>query len=158
MRLWKVLALLVSHGVVGMVGFAAGIFVLPILIAPEPPSAAEVAAVAGRAAFHGEFRRDLAGSDALHFGEGRVHLATDAVAMEGRLAPGPNYGLYLSPEFVETEADFERVRPRMQRLGRISGFDGFVLPLAEPADLDAHVAVVVWCDSFEQFITAARYR
>ena len=53
-------------------GFALGVYALPILIAPEAPPAADVQALAGEARFEGRFRRDLEGSDLLHWGEGVV--------------------------------------------------------------------------------------
>ena len=43
---------------------------------------AEVQAVAARAQFSGEFRRDLQDSDALHWGEGKVAIGRDEVAEE----------------------------------------------------------------------------
>jgi hypothetical protein len=93
----KALILLASHAVVALAGFAAGIYLLPILIAPPAPDAAEVSALAAKARFTGQFRRDLAGSDALHWGEGTVSVGPTAVALMGRLAPGPDYKLYLAP-------------------------------------------------------------
>jgi len=35
----------------------------------------------------------------------------------GKLVPGPDYKLYLSPEFIETEADFNRLKATMVRVG-----------------------------------------
>ena len=118
----------------------------------------EVQVAAAQAMFSADFRRDLKGSDPLHWGEGRVTLARDAVALQGRLAPGPDYKLYLSPEFVETKADFERLKPRMRRVGDVKTFDNFVVPLPADVDLQAYRAVIVWCETFSMFITAAQYR
>ena len=56
----KFLLLLISHGVVGLAGFAAGIYFLPILTAPPAPAASEVRAAAGEAEV-GE--RDAPGDD-----------------------------------------------------------------------------------------------
>jgi hypothetical protein len=155
-RRW--LLLLLTHVMVGIAGFAAGIYTLPILIAPDPPSADAVGAVAAQALYKGRFRRDLPGSDALHWGEGEVAISATAVSLQGRLAPGPDYKLYLSPEFVDTEAAFERVKPRMQRVGDVRTFTDFVVPLPPGVDPAAHTTVVVWCETFREFITAARYR
>ena len=76
----------------------------------------------------------------------------------GRVAPGPDYKLYLSPEFVETEADFKRLKPRMARVGEVKTFENFIVPLPAGIDPAAYNTVIVWCESFSQFITAARYR
>jgi hypothetical protein len=154
----KVLLLLLSHALVAAAGFAGGIYALPLLIAPPAPSAAEVGSVAAKASFTGQFRRDLAGSDTLHWGEGTVSVGPDAVALMGRVAPGPDYKLYLATEFVQTEADFKRLKPKMLRIGDVKTFDNFVVPVPAGTDFAAYNTVIVWCESFGQFITAAKYR
>lgn len=156
MKKWLVLA--VTHGAALVLGIGLGIYLLPILMAPPAPSATDVTAAAGNAEFKGEFRRDLKGSDFLHWGEGTVLVSRGAIALMGKIAPGPDYKLYLSPEFVETEADFNRLKARMARVGDVKTFENFIVPL--PADIDpkAYTTVIVWCESFGQFITAGRYR
>lgn len=154
----KILLLLVSHLLVALAGFAAGIYYLPILIAPPAPAADEVRAAANASLYTGEFRRDLGDSDALHWGEGRVFIDRSAIAFEGRIAPGPDYRLYLSPEFVETEADFLRLKPAMTQVGDVKTFENFIVPLPGSIDPDAYTSVIIWCESFGEFITAARYR
>jgi hypothetical protein len=156
MRRW--ILLLITHGLAGAIGFAAGIYVLPILIAPPAPADAEVQAVASQALFKGEFRRDLPGSDALHWGEGQVSVGPAAVSLMGRIAPGPDYRLYLSPEFVETHDDFVRLKPKMVQVGPVRTFDNFVVAVPATIDPAAYTTVIVWCESFGQFITAAKYR
>lgn len=154
----KISFLLVSHVLVLGLGFALGIYTLPILIAPEAPTAAEVTAQAASATFKGQFRRDLKDSDALHWGEGAVTVGAKAVTLMGELAPGPDYKLYLSPEFVETEADFKRLKASMARVGDVKTFKNFVVPVPESVDPARYTTVIVWCESFSQFITAAKYR
>jgi hypothetical protein len=155
----KKLALLTATHLVALAaGFAAGIYLLPILTAPEAPSAAEVEQAAAGATYSGEFTRDLAGSDLLHWGEGRVTIGPDKVALMGRVAPGPDYKLYLTPSFVETEAEFEAVRHQSVRVGDVQTFENFIVPLPATVDPAEYDSVVVWCESFGEFITAARYR
>ena len=113
------LLLIGSHAAAVVAGFASGIYALPILTAPETPSTTELAMLASGASYRGEFRRDLKGSDALHWGEGTVYVGAKAVTLMGQLAPGPDYKLYLSPEFVETEADFKRLKSSMARVGAV---------------------------------------
>jgi hypothetical protein len=148
----------VSHSVALAVGFAAGIYALPILIAPEAPPAVDLQAAVAQATYSAKFTRELKDSDAFHWGEGTVSIGGGKVTLVGKLAPGPDYKLYFSPEFVETEADFDRVKPHMARAGDIKTFENFIVPI--PADIDPskYVAVIVWCESFGQFITAAKYR
>ena len=84
--------------------------------------------------------------------------SSDSVAHEGNLAPGPDYKLYLSPLFVETEADFNSAKSSMVRVGNVDTFDNFIVPLPADVDPDDYTAVIVWCETFGQFITAAQYR
>ncbi|MBA4214350.1 MAG: hypothetical protein C0449_14850 [Polaromonas sp.] len=150
--------LLASHALVLLVGFAAGIYALPILTAPPGPSAELVAQAKAGGLFRGEFRRDLKDSDALHWGEGTVTVSAQQIAFKGRLAPGPDYKLYLSPDFVETEADFERLKPTMLRVGDVKTFENFIVALPAGTDPARYTSAIVWCETFGQFITAARYR
>lgn len=154
----KSILFFISHGIAGAIGFAAGIYALPILIAPEAPSIADVSTVAKIADYKGEFRRDLTDSDALHWGEGTVSIGPDSISLMGRLAPGPDYKLYLSPEFVETEADFNRLKPQMALVGDVKTFDNFLVGVPPGVNPEQFTSVIVWCESFGQFITAAQYR
>lgn len=154
----KTLLLIVSHGLAIALGFALGIYALPILTAPAAPSVAEVQAQAGRAAYTGSFRRELKDSDLLHWGEGTVSVGPRSITLVGKLAPGPDYKLYLSPEFVETEVDFARLKGSMVRVGDVKTFENFVVAVPEGVDVARYNTVIVWCESFGQFITAATYR
>lgn len=154
----KRLLLVASHGVVLALGFALGIYTLPILTAPPAPSAAAAVSAADGAAYTGQFRLDLDGSDLLHWGEGTVSVGRERIVLVGKLAPGPDYKLYLSPEFVQTEADFLRLKPRMARVGDVRTFDNFLVPVPAAIDVSRYNTVIVWCEAFGQFITAARYR
>ncbi len=87
-----------------------------------------------------------------------MSIGARSIAFEGELAPGPDYKLYLSPEFVETEAEFVRLKPSMVRVGDVRTFRNFVVQVPESVDPSRYAAVIVWCETFGQFITAARYR
>lgn len=154
----RTLLLLVSHGVVLAAGFALGLYSLPILIAPPSPSVADIRAQTGPSAYQTRFRRDLEGSDFLHWGEGEVLVGASSVGFVGKLTPGPDYKLYLSPRFVETEADFLQLKSQMLQVGDIRTFQNFLVKLPESVDLERYDTVVVWCEAFNQFITAATYR
>ena len=154
----KLLLLVVSHGAALALGFALGIYALPILTAPAAPTSSDIATAATQAAYSGQFRRDLKDSDPLHWGEGTVSLSRQHVVLAGKLAPGPDYKLYLSPEFVETEAEFMRLKSRMARVGDVRTFENFVVAVPDSVDIARYNTVIVWCESFSQFITAARYK
>lgn len=149
---------LTSHVLVLGLGFVLGLYALPILVAPAALSEEEAALAAHPAVFQGKFRHDLKDSDWLHWGEGEVSVGRERIVLRGRLAPGPDYKLYLSPEFVETEADFLRLKSQMQYVGDVRTFENFVVPVPAAVDVGQYRAVIVWCETFSQFITAARYQ
>ena len=154
----KILLLAASHAIVLAAGVALGIYLLPILAAPPAPTSEEVRAASASSQFKTEFRRQLKGSDALHWGEGSVSVGPTTVALMGKIAPGPAYKLYLVPEFVETEADFKRVKPQSLVIADVKTFENFIVPIPPGTDLARYNTVLIWCESFSQFITAGKYR
>ena len=153
-------ALLLAGTHLGMlaVGFALGVYLLPILSAPEAPPADSVQAAMRDAVHHAQFRRDLEGSDPLHYGEGKVSVGAAAVAFQGTLAPGPAYRLYLVPRFVQTKDAFLQIKMQSAPIGDVRTFDRFIVPVPAHVDIAKYDTVLVWCESFQAFITAARYR
>lgn len=154
----KKLLLLASHALTLALGFAAGIYALPVLIAPPGPDAAQLAAMADSARYRTKLRRDLPGSDMLHWAEGSVSIGADAIAFSGRLAPGPDYVLYLSPRYVETEAEVLQHKSSMARVGPVRSFENFLVPLPASVNPDDYNTVLIWCETFSQFISAGQYR
>jgi hypothetical protein len=154
----KLVALMISHAAVLAAGFALGIYALPILTAPDGPTAGDLETAIQAARYTGEFRRDLDGSDFLHWGEGKVHVGPDTVVLAGSLAPGPDYRLYLSPVFVHNEAEFLATKAAAAEVGRVVTFRNFAIPIPPGVDPGAYTSVVVWCESFGEFISAAEYR
>ncbi len=156
--MFRTLRFLVTHTLALAIGFALGVYLLPILIEPDGPTDAEVVAASAEAMFSGRFRRDLEGSDFLHWGDGQVSITAKRVSFMGSIAPGPDYQLYLTPDLVETEAAFNAIKARSARIGPVKTFDNFILEIPPGVDPAAYRAVVVWCESFGEFITAASYR
>jgi hypothetical protein len=93
--LLKFIAFLVTHGIAMAAGFALGIYLLPILIAPGAPS------------------------------DGQEFLA------------------------IKENSDY---------IGDIKTFDNFILNVPENVNPANFSAVVVWCETFGEFITAASYQ
>ena len=46
----------------------------------------------------------------------------------------------------------------MVRVGDVNTFENFLVPVPEGIDPSGFSTVVVWCESFGEFITAASYR
>jgi hypothetical protein len=150
--------LLITHGLAAVAGFALGIYLLPILTAPASPDEAMLSERASAATFSAEFTRDLRGSDFLHWGEGSVSLSASEIVHMGSLAPGPDYKLYLVPAFVEHEDEFLPLKAQSVQIGDVKTFGGFILEVPDGIDIEAYTTVLVWCEAFGEFITAARYR
>ena len=154
----RLILLLASHGLCVAAGFAAGIYFLPILTAPDSPDAAVLQESARDARFTVELTRELRGSDRLHWGEGTINVGSERIVHEGRLAPGPDYRVYLVDRFVEHEEEFLPIKGEAHLVGPVRTFEGFVLDLPEGVDVEDYTTVLVWCEAFSEFITAAEYR
>ena len=154
----RLLILSGSHLAMLAVGFALGVYLLPILTAPPSLDKSMLANTAQSAVYKTEFKRELKGSDFLHWGEGRVSVLPRKIVHEGKLAPGPDYKLYLSKSFAEDEAEFLKLKAEAVRIGDVKTFDGFLLEVPETINVDDYSTVIVWCESFGEFITAAKYK
>jgi len=154
----KLIIILITHVSVGVFGFALGIYMLPIMIAPPAPSEAEIEAMSSQVQFTSQFRKGLEGSDRFHWGEGVVSISNNHITLIGELAPGPDYKLYLSPKYVETEASFERAKASMVNVGDVKTFNNFIVDIPSGVDPAQYNTVVVWCESFGEFITSAKYQ
>jgi hypothetical protein len=153
---WLVLA--ATHLGTLAAGVALGIYLLPILTAPPGPAAADLRAAATAAMFKGRFERNLKGSDLLHWGEGEVSVGRERIAHVGRLAPGPDYRVYLAKTFVDTKPGFLAIKSQAVQVGPVKTFDGFIVTVPAGVDVAAYTTVVVWCEAFGMFISAAQYR
>jgi hypothetical protein len=76
----------------------------------------------------------------------------------GKVSPGPDYKLYLSPEFVDTKEGFLKLKERSVRIGDVKTFENFIVRVPESVDPSRYTTVVVWCETFSMFISAAKYR
>ncbi|MGD8110075.1 DM13 domain-containing protein [Vibrio sp. NTOU-M3] len=154
----KTVFLILSHLIFGALGFALGIYALPILTQPTSPSMAIIEQVNHEALYTGSFQRDRTDSDFLHWGVGSVAISKNNIAFVGELAPGPDYKLYLSPVFIETEQSFAANKDQMVRIGDVKTFDRFTLPVDEEVNVSNYNTIVIWCETFGEFISSARYK
>ena len=147
-----------THLIALVIGFAVGIYMLPILTAPESPSLAELNKAAINAKYTTSVNKGLKGSDAFHWGEGEFFISNDKVVMIGELAPGPDYKVYLAPSYVETEEEFFNIKEQSTRIDIVKTFDGFITNVPAGINIEDYNTVVIWCEKFEQFITAGKYK
>ena len=154
----RIILFAVTHIVAIGIGFGLGIYLLPILTAESAPAAEVLQAEAEKAEYTAQLTRDLRGSDSLHWGEGTISVSADSIAHQGELAPGPDYMVYLTKTFVDHEDEFEPIKAEAVRIGAVKSFDGFLLDVPEGVNIEDYTTVVVWCETFGEFITAAQYR
>lgn len=146
---------IITHGIALAIGFGLGVYFLPILTAPPAPDAAKLEEMASQAQYTAEFTRDLRGSDFAHWGEGTISLSTTEITHQGRLAPGPDYKLYLTKGLVDHEDTFDRANA--VQVGDVKSFSGFILQVPETINVADYDSVLIWCEAFGEFITAATY-
>jgi len=115
-----------------------------------------VQALASSAERRGRFVRDLPGSDVLHRGDGTIMMNANKIWLDGTISPNPDYRLYLAPEFVDDGTSFLAIKAKPRQIGAVKTFENFALDLPPAIDLDEYDAVVIWCETFKQFITAVR--
>ena len=77
----------------------------------------------------GTFVQDLPGSDGLHRVEGVIVVNADRIWLDGKVAPGPDYRLYLTPKYVETGVGFQNIKAQSIQIGSAKAFENFSLDL-----------------------------
>ena len=112
----KKVILLFTHTIVLIMGFALGVYFLPILTAPKSLDVSIINEYEQKATYQTEFVKKLKGSDFLHWGEAKVTISDDKVTVNGSIAPGPDYKLYFTNQFVEHEDEFYPLRVRQSML------------------------------------------
>ena len=138
-------------------GFALGIYLLPILIAPDSSNIMDIDQLQSDAAYKTKFIRDLAGSDLLHWGEADVTISDKHIVIKGKIAPGPDYKVYLTQQFVENEKEFLAIKDSAAYIADVNIFENFIVHVPSEININEYNAVVIWCETFSEFITAAQY-
>ena len=141
-----------------VIGFALGVYFLPILTEEKGLDSAALAQLEASAERSGTFTRDLPGSDAFHWGEGTVRASASRIWLDGRVSPGPDYRLYLTPSLATDEGSFLRIKAQSVQIGEIKAFSNFSLEVPPGIDAGGYGAVLIWCEAFGEFITAAELR
>ena len=85
-------------------------------------------------------------------------ISARKISFKGSLAPGPDYKLYLTPDLALTEQEFMVIKDQSAYVGDVKTFDNFILSLPENIDPSKYRAIIVWCETFGEFISAASYQ
>jgi len=146
-----------------IIGFGLGVYFLPILTAEKGLSDTELAELTSSAQAEtqlrtGEFVRDLEGSDAFHWGEGTIHVRDDRIWLDGSIAPGPDYRLYLTKGQFTTRDSFLAAKSQALQVAPIKAYKNFSIEVPDGLDISEYDAVIIWCEAFSAFITSASIR
>jgi len=154
----KIILLISSYIIVFVLGFGLGIYLLPILTAPKSVNIDKIIKLEKNALYKTVFVRDLKGSDLFHWGEADVSVSKNEIIVNGSIAPGPDYKLYLTKEFAEQEEEFLSIKDNSRYVAEVKTFKNFVITVPEDIDINDYNTIVIWCESFSEFITAAKYK
>jgi hypothetical protein len=144
--------------IVFLLGLGLGIYLLPILTAPKSVDIDKIIKLEKNALYKTLFVKDLKGSDLFHWGEAKVTVSKNEIIVNGSIAPGPDYKLYLTKEFVEQEEEFLFIKDKSKYIAEVKTFKNFVITIPENIDINDYNTIVIWCESFSEFITAAKYK
>ena len=75
--------------------------------------------------------------------------------MEGKISPGPDYRLCLTPSLATDEASFLKIKDQSVQVGEVKAFSNFSLEVPPGITVGDYPAVLIWCEAFGDFITAA---
>ena len=154
----KIVLFTVTHIFVFLIGFSIGIHLFPILTATQSPNIHLLQQAASNARYQARFDRSILGSDILHRGKGQFSITHDSIVMIGKLPPGGDYRLYLVPSPVTNKKEFLAIKQQSAQLQAIDSFNGFIIDIPNNINVDDYTGIVIWCEQFNQFITAAQYR
>ena len=154
----KIILLISSYIIVFVLGFGLGIYLLPILTSPKSVNIDKIIKLEKNTLYKTVFVRDLKGSDLFHWGEADVSVSKNEIIVNGSIAPGPDYKLYLTKEFVEQEEEFLSIKDKSRYVAEVKTFKNFVITVPEDIDINDYNTIVIWCESFSEFITAAKYK
>ena len=111
----------------------------------------------------GMFNPDAEDSDYFHRGRGSISIVrfmnTNRLVFgeDFHITNGPDYRIYLlTKQGVETKAAFLQLKSGALQLARLKQFEGYqVFPISSMVDIDNVQAVLIWCETFRQFISNA---
>jgi len=154
----RILFLIFSHGAVLAIGFALGVYFLPILTAPKSADLSQIEQVVSNPVYKAEFKKGQRGNDFFHWGEGQLVITNNEIALKGKVAPGPDYKIYLTKKFVEHEDEFLPIKQNALYVADLKVFENFIVPLDKKINFEDYNTIIIWCEAFKEFITSAKYK
>ena len=126
-----------------IIAFGLSVYFLLTLTAEEGLDEAALASLETSIERSGTFQRDLPGSDAFHWSEVTIMVSRERIWLDGAIASGPDYGLYLIPSFANDEASLLAIKDRAVQITEINAFTNFSVMVPAHVDVSAFPAVLV---------------
>ena len=57
-----------------------------------------------------------------------------------------------------TQSDFLSIKKSAQYVGEVKTFSNFIVEIPSQVSVNDYNTIVIWCEAFNEFITAAKYR
>ena len=127
-----------------VMGFALGVYILPILTKEKGLDTAALAQLEASAERSGTFTRDLPGSDAFYWGEETVRASDTRIWPEGKILPGSDYRLYLPSSLTTDEASFLKIKDQSAQVGEVKSFSNFSLNVPLGITVGDYPVVLIW--------------
>ena len=157
-KLFKSFIILFSYIVTLLIGFGLGIYFLPIITAEKPNTFQEINKVQKKALYKSKFSKGQRGNDFLHWGEGNVSISNSLISLDGKIAPGPDYKVYLLNKYVEHEDEFLPIKSEAKFVANLNTFENFIVKVPSYINIREYNTILIWCEKFKEFITSAKYK
>ncbi len=140
------------------IGTGLGVYLLPILTAQENATLSEITNVQKQAKYVGKFVPNQQGSDPLHWVDGELFVTDNEIAFKGKVAPGPDYKIYLTKKQAVDKNSFLEMKKEAILIGELKNFGNFKKSIPESVNINDFTTVQIWCERFSQFIGSAKYK
>jgi hypothetical protein len=101
--------------------------------------------------------RNIKDSDLPHWWKGEVGVSRNRIVHIGRLSLVPGLQARTWSTFLRHERSITLVNEPI-RAGDVMTFNGFIVKVPVAFGVRDYDAAVIWCEVFEQFVSAAEYQ
>ena len=134
-----------------VIGSAVGVYFLPFLTEEKRLDTAALAQLEASAEWSGTFAGHLRGFDAFHWGEGTVRASDTRIWLEGKISPGPDYRLCLTPSLATDEASLLKIGDQSVQVGEVKAFSNFSLDVPPGITIGDYPAVLTVVRGIRRF-------
>ena len=79
-------------------------------------------------------------------------ITNSEIVFEGKIAPGPDYKIYLTKKYIEHEDEFLPIKNEAVFVSDLKNFENFIIPINSNINFSEYNTIVIWCEAFKEFI------